>query len=76
MKPVEGSVYCEVHGDIHDPVVRPYGGCPTEVRDGVPVWLDCETHEPMPPECGPHHWRKLWAGALMAPTPEGAEWPC
>ncbi len=40
MELAEGSVYCDVHGDIHDACVRPYDGTPTERdEDGNPVWL-------------------------------------
>jgi hypothetical protein len=33
------QVWCDHHGDIHDKSPRPYDGCPTETRDGRPVWL-------------------------------------
>jgi hypothetical protein len=39
MIPVEDRVWCDVHGDVHAPVEQPYEGCPTEYRDGKPVWL-------------------------------------
>ena len=36
---VEGYIYCDVHGEIHEETTNPYDGPPTEYRDGKPVWL-------------------------------------
>jgi hypothetical protein len=61
----EGDIYCEVHGTVHEPSTHPYDGCPTEIRDGVPVWIDPCTMEPSPPECEPQDWRKIWIGSYV-----------
>ena len=54
MKLVEGEIYCENHGTVHEETNDPY-------QYGYE--LSGET-----PECGPQDWRKLWLGAFMEKT--------
>ena len=46
-EPIDESVWCDIHGCVHDKTHDPY---------------DCGT-TPDEAECGPSDWRKLWAGA-------------
>jgi hypothetical protein len=48
---VDGEVWCEVHGCVHDQTTDPYG---------YEYALSGEE-----PECSPSDWRRLWAGARM-----------
>ena len=50
--PIDESVWCDIHGCVHDKTHDPYdyGTTPDEA------------------ECGPSDWRKLWAGAYVKPT--------
>ncbi len=38
---VEGYVYCDVHGEIHEECTNPYDGLPYERdKNGKPVWME------------------------------------
>lgn len=51
MEAIEGEIWCNIHGCIHDEKTDPY------------QYGFAETGEK--PECGPGVWRRLWAGAYL-----------
>lgn len=69
MEKVEGYVWCEVHGDVHDESIRPYDGPPYgKHEDGTPYWLIYDDEGEVieaPPECQSADWRRLWKGAVV-----------
>ncbi len=53
MERLNDSVWCEVHGEIHDAIEDPY------------QYGYAESGET--PECGAAEWRKIWAGGYVEP---------
>ena len=51
-EPMDGYVWCDIHGCIHD-----------ETHDPYDYGVSADDAE-----CGPSDWRKLWAGAYMTPN--------
>lgn len=54
LEEITDSVWCDVHGCIHDRTIDPY-----DMGYGDPK--NCP-HEDSTPECHPENWRKLWIG--------------
>ena len=62
---IEGSVWCDKHGDLHDESTNPYD-IPTErTKEGKPIFLEYADDGSIvvsEPECGPDDWRSLYHG--------------
>jgi len=68
---VEGYVYCDLHGEVHEECTNPYDGPPERHENGRPVWM---TVRPVMPDGSiggdySHEWARSTGSKLVPLEP-------